>query len=99
MHFLFAIHIPFACEHLELASYQGGKGWLGVRWIGPEVDQEQASTNRDALTGPLEQGTGMLRREQMHHVRDNDRVMTLGNWVLEEISFDDLDLFPGRSTD
>src|SRR5215469_8684190 len=28
------------------------------------------------------------RREQMHHVRDNDRVMTLGKWIIEEIAFE-----------
>src|SRR6266567_933570 len=97
-HFLLAIHIPFACEHLELTGHQGGKRWLGVRWIGPEVDQQQASTNGDALTSTLEQCKVMLRREQMHDIRDKNCIMTFGNRILEESSFDNFDLFPSRST-
>jgi hypothetical protein len=86
MHFLFTLHIPFAGEHLERTSHQGGKGRLGMLWISPEGDQEKASTNGDALTGTLERCQSMLRREQLHDVRDNDRVMPVGNRVLEEIS-------------
>jgi len=37
-HLYFAVHIPFAGEHLEFTGHQSGKGGLGMCWISPEVD-------------------------------------------------------------
>src|SRR6266536_2371061 len=66
-----------------------------IRLAGPASG---LSSNGDALTSTLKQCKVMLRREQMHDVRDNDCIMTFGNRILEEISFDNFYLFPSRST-
>src|SRR6266699_6288014 len=53
--FLFAVDIPFACDEQELSCHEGCKRRVGVRRIGPEVHEQQASTVRNALTGAPEQ--------------------------------------------
>ena len=65
---------------------------MGMRRIGPEVHEQQASTFGNVLTGAPEQLQIMLRREQMHHLRDKDDIVTRGNGVLEKVSLHHLHL-------
>ena len=61
-----------------------------MRGVSPEIHEQRASTGRHEVANASEQLEVAVRQEVMAHIADKDRIVVIGEIVLEEVALVDV---------
>ena len=86
-----AVDVAVVAEEQELTRHERRDRRVGVAWVGPEVDQQQAGAGRCDVPEALQELPVVLGREQVDEVRHQHRIVAHREWVDQRVRADDVD--------
>src|SRR5713226_8639778 len=74
--FLHAVHVSVAADHQEFTRHQSGEERVGVRGIGPQINQQETHPVMRGLPDPPEQLLVLLGSERVHDIGNKKGIVT-----------------------